>query len=429
MSHYLTVEYAKIFRAADFPDEERNANAVYLPAAAFAALRELTDSRSRDNIFRSGRRGGREYLQVQNYVGIAETPDGTVLEILPKIYFRGDGREQQVQVRRAFLRMLRTLPDLPFKQLGEAYLQAARFPLLEIFIAAFTEAVLTLLQGGLQQNYTLREANDPYLRGKLLFHKNIKQNLGKPYRFYTESDAFQQNVAPNRLLRTAVDFLLTRTRSYQNRNYLQQIKTVFADVPCSQNLSADLQKSEIENRLYPHYTAPLQWAKIFLQKQSYVHFAGENSGLSLLFPADRLFEGYVGRKFAHHAEDYQISLQDSRHHLLFTERGEGKFNLRPDITAEHEKEILLFDTKWKIIDPARPGYGIRQADLYQMLAYAEKYAQAGKTVKTALIYPQNSDFLQELSALRFYRERLPVRIGCWDFSIEEKENVLFLLGG
>lgn len=398
---------------------------MYLSLAAFDSLRNFIDTKSGEHIFRTGRRKGADFMQAQQYVGIVETPDGTVLEILPKIYFGNEdiNNESIKQVRGAFLRMLRSLRHTPFRQLGEAYLQATKLPLLEVFIAAFTEATLLLVQGGLQENYTLREANEPYLRGKLIFSDHLKKNLGKPYNFYVEKDDFRKDIAPNRLLRTAIDYLVQRTKSYENRNRLQQLQSFFAAVPRSQNLTADYQKAEVENRLFPQYKSPLTWAKIFLQHQSFSHVAGSSQGLSLLFPTARIFEEYVSQQFQVHAEGYDVSLQDRAHFMLKTNAGQGKFALRPDIVAENAEEILIFDTKWKIIDPLKPDFGITQADLYQMFSYGEKYATTGKKVSLHLIYPQNPDFKIPLPPFHFHKERLPLFISPYDFSKSEKEII------
>jgi len=429
LQNYTIREFSKIYKSEDFPASASNADVAYLSNAAFTALRNFVDNKSGEHIFRTGRRKGADFLQAQQYVGIVEMPDGTVLEILPKIYFGTESIDQEEvkKVRRAFLQMLRSLRNTPFRQLGEAYLQATKLPLLEVFIAAFAEATLLLVQSGLQENYTLREANEPYLRGKLIFADHLKNNLGKPYNFYIEKDDFRKDIAPNRLLRTAVDYLVQRTQSYENRNHLQQLQSFFAAVPRSQNLTADYQKAEVENRLFPQYKSPLTWAKIFLQQQSFSHVSGSTQGLSLLFPTARIFEEYVGQQFQRYAEDYQVSLQDRSHFMLQTNAGKEKFALRPDIVAESETEILIFDTKWKVIDPNLPDFGMKQADLYQLFSYGEKYATTGKNVRLVLIYPQNPGFQNDLPPFHFHKNRLPLNVCAWNFLKTETKNVLQML--
>ena len=63
---------------------------------------------------------GKRSLQVQNYVGVLQTPSGTQIEILPKIY-SGHGQELGTgQVRNILIRMLGYLRDSPFKQSDRA---------------------------------------------------------------------------------------------------------------------------------------------------------------------------------------------------------------------------------------------------------------------------------------------------------------------
>ena len=49
---------------------------------------------------------------------------------------------------------------------------------------------------------------------------------------------------------------------------------------------------------------------------------------------------------------------------------------------------MILDTKWKsLVDKPRLNYGISQADMYQMYAYAKKY----DTSEIWLLYPVNED--------------------------------------
>ena len=50
------------------------------------------------------------------------------------------------------------------------------------------------------------------------------------------------------------------------------------------------------------------------------------------------------------------------------------------------KKIVL-DTKWKLLAPCYPNFGISQADMYQMYAYGKKYAAH----KVILLYPWNEN--------------------------------------
>ena len=56
-------------------------------------------------------------------------------------------------------------------------------------------------------------------------------------------------------------------------------------------------------------------------------------------------------------------------------------------TGYSDHKIIL-DTKWKrLVDKPRINYGISQADMYQMYAYAKKY----RTSEIWLLYPVNPE--------------------------------------
>lgn len=83
---------------------------------------------------------------------------------------------------------------------------------------------------------------------------------------------------------------------------------------------------------------------------------------------------------------WSVTLQDRRYHLF-----ERQFALRPDIVLRNEDtgRVIVLDTKWKVlINEPRKNYGISQADMYQMYAYAKKY----NTDEIVLVYPKTEAF-------------------------------------
>lgn len=67
----------------------------------------------------------------------------------------------------------------------------------------------------------------------------------------------------------------------------------------------------------------------------------------------------------------------------------NKFALRPDIVLQRpDGAVIVLDTKWKsLINNKNKNFGILQADMYQMYAYAKKY----NTSQVWLIYPVNNE--------------------------------------
>ena len=60
-----------------------------------------------------------------------------------------------------------------------------------------------------------------------------------------------------------------------------------------------------------------------------------------------LFESYVGHLLK--KRDLNVSLQDREHHLAYLDNHEGKFQLKPDFVIRHDDEVIIADTKWKLL--------------------------------------------------------------------------------
>ena len=104
-----------------------------------------------------------------------------------------------------------------------------------------------------------------------------------------------------------------------------------------------------------------------------------------------LFEEYVGRLIARAlaGTGLTVSLQGGRLFCLSAQdSGRALFQTRLDILIRQAGRVVHVDTKWKRIS-ARiddPKQGVSQADVYQMMAYAQLYAAPRLT----LLYPHHA---------------------------------------
>lgn len=91
------------------------------------------------------------------------------------------------------------------------------------------------------------------------------------------------------------------------------------------------------------------------------------------------FEEFVGLTLRAALSPQPVHLQRTDRHAL---EGQHRrlFALRPDIVVNDD---LVIDTKWKELKPGEPTLGVKQADVYQMLAYARAY----KAERLVLLYP------------------------------------------
>ncbi|EAJ6150731.1 restriction endonuclease [Campylobacter lari] len=366
-------------------------------------------------------------LKAKNYVGIIQTKSG-VLEILPKCtnldsykekkdkslkvsksklnhaytisngnklytnfsYFQEYKIVKNIKVKKWYsikeinfnpknllINMLTTLKNSPFKKSQISSLQIAKMPLFEVFITMFLDEFDSVYKKGLMRSYVSSEENRTFLKGKLLFNEHIKSNLIHKERFFTSSDEFVLDIAPNRLIKSTLNFLKSKTSL--NKFKIIKAMQMLDEVEFSKNYEKDF--SFKISRHFDYYENILSWCKIFLQNKTFTLYKGKNEAFALLFPMEKLFENYVAYMFKLANPNENIKTQSSGKYLI-SKNDEKCFMLKPDLYIENK---MILDTKWKIPDDSEDEkkHGISQSDLYQMFAYANKY----EIKEIYLIYP------------------------------------------
>ena len=337
---------------------------------------------------------GKNRLRARNYVGLIQTKSGFCLEILPKTFRTANENEgfekHQDKINEAkqiLLDMLKTLKNSPFKQSHISNLKTQNAHLLEIFVIMFLNELETLIKKGLKSDYIECEQNRKFLKGKLLFTQNLKHNFAHKERFFTASDEFIADIAPNRLIVSTILLLSKCNFSAKTSGRILQSRFVFDKISPSQNYDKDFAKC-VNLRHFKAYELILLWCKIFLKKQTFTAYQGSQNAFALLFDMNELFESFVAwnlkRYVAQKGYKCQIKTQESNRYLLEV-GGEPKFQIKPDIVCRKDNAVIFIaDTKWKILDFNRNDYGISQSDLYQVFAYLAKY----QCNKGYLIYPK-----------------------------------------
>ena len=309
-------------------------------------------------------------------MGVVTTRRGLVLEILPKIDLGGEADPGDEKTKQTFLRMLRCWRGLE-EALPESGIRAMpRFPMLDVFVRQFLINVNALSRAGLARRYIPVEENLPYLRGRLLFHEQLRANLADGARFFVVHDVFSVNRPANRLIKSALSRLAPGIRSEENRLFLRRLTAAaFADVPEAADPLADWEKHQVDRSM--HLYAPvMQWVGLFLFNKGLTTFAGRHANISLLFPMEKVFENYVTHSFSRYQQHYRVTAQHPQEHLA-TIDGKEAFTTKPDIVLrDGEKIRFILDAKWKDIkgfgDDLK--HGIDQADMYQLYAYGKLYS-------------------------------------------------------
>lgn len=372
---------------------------VAVPDTVFDALRQFVfDDENADRLFTFTVQKGVEFIRVRNYVGLLALPDGTMLEILPKI-------EQQSNPRPLLLNMLRYLRHSPFRTLRGAQSRAVKLPLWELFITAFLDTVEPLAQQGLQHAYVSVERNERFWKGRFQATRQLRENSYHAERLAVVYESLTANVPPNRVLKSALLYLANRSADGANQRRIRQLLWVLDDVPVSESITVDLDAIRRSSRLFARYEAALLWAKTLLLGQGLGVKMGKATSFSLLFPMERVFEDYVAHGIrTHWPSTDDVRVQESSTHLVDEHAGLPKFRLRPDIIIRHADRTFVLDTKWKHVNGPVPGgpvntgnYGIEQTDMYQLYAYGKKYAASD----LFLIYPVSETFVEPLPVFRY----------------------------
>jgi len=346
-------------------------------------------------------------LKVQNYVGVLQTPCGTQIEVLPKLYVSGADESLEI-TRSQLITMLRCLRESPFKQAGSADIYDTKMPLLEVYISQFLLLTNQLVKRGIRSDYVRERKNAKYLKGRLLVSQQIRSNMLHPERFAIECDEYLVNRPANRLIKTTLSRVARVSKNSRNQRLARELSFVFEDVPLSTDIRADFQQVKT-GRSMEYYLAVLAWCRLLLNNDGPTASTGSFDTLSLLYPMERIFEDYVAHCLRPTLDKYfepgtELKTQAAKHSLVEEHEGKTIFNLRPDLLVLKDKETLcVMDTKWKLLDSSDRGnkYGISQPDMYQLYAYGHKYLKGQDQKRLMLIYPKTDKFQEALPAFHY----------------------------
>ena len=342
----------------------------------------------------SARLGIGKVITAKNYVGVITTRDGTEIEILPKLTLAGGDSDQAI--RKVFLTMLRTVQEAPFKTFRTAHLNTSRMRLLDLFVRMFLDEAHRLIQRGLKSDYSAKQGNETYVRGKIVFSEHIRKNLLHRERVFVEYDVFRLDCPENRLVKSTALYLQRHTTDLQNRRDLRSMLSVMDQVPASKNVEQDFLRCS-QSRSMSDYQRLLELCKVFLRGQSFTAFSGEQAALALLFPMEQIFESYVATILRRYLDPLQYRLHVQAKGKYLFELPRKQFALRPDLVIEdlNSGEQTVLDAKWKLLSPQSHNYGISQTGMYQMYAYQKEY----NAKQAVLLYPNCDAMADQLTPI------------------------------
>jgi len=198
---------------------------------------------------------------------------------------------------------------------------------------------------------------------------------------YTYSNFVFDNML-NRIIKCTCRMLDGITTQINNRRIIHNILMKLGDVADTNCMPYDCDAVHL-NALQANYTIILSMSKVFLLNKVSSQNMGVSETFCFLFPAELLFEGFIGG-FMREAFSDRVKLYTQTRDLFLTELvvdGEvigNRFQLKEDIVVQADDAIIVLDTKYKEIDRLdrikkdSDRLGITEADMKQMAIYANR---------------------------------------------------------
>lgn len=339
---------------------------------------------SRQQFIDFDRRNG---IKVQNYIGTIIFK-GEQLNIFPKVFKEDedDDDTEQLDIDDLINNLIIWLGycdklNFPFVSMKGKLTGSEN--LLELFITVYIHYVKAALdrQGYFQYEDVIETGS--FVKGKIDFkdYATRKYPLGLHNKLnYTYSNFMFDNLV-NRIVKYTCNMLLGFTNQRANKDIIKRLLMKLGDVSDVNCSPYDCDKVHLHT-LRSDYRIIVSMSKMFLLNKVNTYNSGRTEAFCFLFPAEILFEGFVGGYLKEMLQGTaHVDTQTSDQYLAeLVVDGEviGKaFQLREDILIETDDRIFVLDTKYKEIDrferiKENKKLGISDNDMKQMAVYAAK---------------------------------------------------------
>ena len=343
-------------------------------------------------------RHGCPAFKVQNQVGLIRTRTGQQIEILPKLS-RLDSAEQSRQI---LIQMLMTLQDSPFSEAVAADLDVHRMPLFELLLRYYLDQVATLVRRGIARSYVRREGNLSQLRGRILIRENIRRNVANAAKFYCEYEEFMADRPINRLIKNGLRITASLTSLPRNQQLCRELLDWFEEVEFPRDWRLEFRQIRWDRNVR-HYRKAIPPCRMLHERLNPLTRQGSNRAIAMLFPMEQVFEDYVGDCLRRQFATCRLESQKQGRYLVDDHAGRPIFALRPDFVVHLPDRLVVADAKWKMIDAGDRAnkYGISQADMYQLYAYAKRILTGAESSEVWLVYPAHDRFRRPLPDFEF----------------------------
>lgn len=337
-------------------------------------------------------------IKLQNYIGTI-IYKGAQLNIFPKIFKddEDDNDTKSLQVDELIDNLIFWLTyndklNFPFAAMKNELSDVNN--LIELFITAYVHYVKSVIDK--QRYFKYEDVNESgyFVKGRINFRDYAFNKFcnGKMHKVeYTHSSFIYDNLL-NQIIKCTCLFLLNLTQQESNKLLLRTILMILGEVTVKNCSPYDCDRVYL-SALNFNYQIILSMSKMFLINKISSNSMGNMEAFCFLFPAEVLFEGFIGGLMKCELKDsIKIKTQASDMYLaelVVDDNIIGKtFQLKQDILVEVNNNIFVLDTKYKLIASFKKvkenkKLKISDADMKQMAIYAAKRGAK----KLFLVYP------------------------------------------
>ena len=334
---------------------------------------------------------GHNGIVFKNYVGVVQV-GGLTIEILPKADKKADADKNLWQS--VLLNMLKVCRRIRVESVSETQLKKRHHSILDVYFEMYLAEIERLVNKGLIKRYQKNQSNQNALKGKLLFAKNIQQNLVHRERFYCEHQVYDRNHLLHQILYKGLQILKTFVNDAL-KDRLNRLLFEFQEID-NIEISEKHFRKIVFDRKNSDYQKAFDIAKIIILNYSPSLNYGSENLLTLLFDMNALWEEYIFRILQKHKKDEEkVFSQESK-------RFWKNKCIRPDIILQIEQKTFVIDTKWKIIETNNPS----DEDLKQMFVYNLHW----DAEKALLLYPKTGQM--DSSFEEFHYDKLNPKKKC-----------------
>ena len=266
-----------------------------------------------------------------NCIGVISFRNERLFDILPKF---NDLSNDPNRSREMIMKILYDVFDIPFKGYVESNHSGSEMNMFEFFVALFINEVTRSINCGMRSSYILKQNNEKFFKGRILFSEHIRENYLHQERVFIEYETFSPNRPENRLLKTTMELLLKKTTNGRNKKNMKVLLSHFESVETSSDIDRDMDKCILDRNMV-NYVKPLIWCKIFLKDLGFSLSSGNSLNYALLLRLDKLYEAYVAK---------MVNKNQKEGHGTFSQSYSSK------TYSNNSDAAILIDISWRFFN-------------------------------------------------------------------------------